>query len=220
MGILQLFGIGTKKTPEEITQLTSQEYLSRFLRIKTIVESNEQIMTNIDNVFCNEYLGEPLSKDLMYLGSGNSHIIHSIYPEPIYDNGREIMLALRLSRNDAHPYTLRSIEGDRDFQLFSELSSFCEAFIDGKNPSYFIGLVEWKDNEKFQNGVVGFLTEDLTKRKTLESRTRTERLSEYLEVTDKKGRTNTFFIDKIGVCSYTMDAVNYEQHLIKINKHH
>jgi len=214
MSLLSLFGLENKV---EKIPLTFEEYFSRWIRIKSLIENNEQVMKNINNAFAVEYLKQKPNQELIKLGYGNSHIVYSISSEKFRDKDNETMLALRLLRGDNKIfYRLKTDDEDDNYNLFSELDSFCKAFVLGKNSAYFLGLVEWKDTDKFQKGVVGFLTEDVTERKTFESHTKKEGFDEYLEVKTIKSN-NKFFIDKVCPDGYTMDVLKYKKNIIKIN---
>jgi hypothetical protein len=224
MGILSFLGLENNKKPVEkfevvndLVNLTYDEYFSRFSRIKTLIEANPVIMGNINNVFCHEYLDERLNSDIMPLGSGNMHDVYSIYTCEIKDNDKDISLALRLA-NTRFPYRLKDEDGYANYGLFSELSSFCDAFIRGQNPPYFIGLVEWSDNDKYKEGIVGFITEDVTKRKTLKSyTTRPNALVECLVVTDFRGKMTKFFIDPVMSDGYKLTTLDYADNTIKVD---
>jgi hypothetical protein len=218
MSILSRLGFGKVKSAEEVVELTFDEYFSRFVRIKGLVEANPQIIVNINNVFSHEYLEEKLNSDLMFLGWGNMHSVYSIYEGSISDKGHDISLALRLANvQNRFIYSMLEKDGDAIYRLFSELNSFSEAFIKGKNPAYFMGLVGWYGPNHFRGGIAGFITEDLTKRKTLKSTRQNDNGFEEYLIVNNKNKTTMHFIDRVLPDGYHMDIEKYRDNLIKVN---
>ncbi|MGV8171570.1 MAG: hypothetical protein ACP5OA_02645 [Candidatus Woesearchaeota archaeon] len=223
MTLSSFLGVNFPNRPDRrLAGFTYEEYYARYERIKEYVEAVPEIKSNINEVFCHEYLGQKLYTDIMLLGRGATNNIYSVYAGSIPDGDNDISLALRvkrLNKNDSRFYKLRCGSGfiDYDFQLFSELNSFSDAFAMKMNPPYFTGLVEWKGPDRYSDGVVGFITEDVTKRKTLNSRIQTDILADFLNVTGEDGTVTQYFINSVMPRGYDTKIIRYGENLIKVD---
>jgi len=220
MNILSVFGLNILSGSDGgLDKFTHEEYYARYERIKYVVEAIPEIIPNINNVFCHEYLGQDLRSDVMLLGNGTLNNIYSVYSGSITDGENDISLALRVKRlkkGDSRVYKMGCGSGLANFQLFSELNTFSDAFVKKMNPPYFTGLVEWNGPDRYSDGVVGFITEDVTKRKTLNSKIKSDIFTDFLKVTCKDGVVTRYFINAVMPRGYDPKILKYGKNPIRV----
>jgi len=221
MNKLSIFGLNIlRRSDSALEKFTHEEYYARYERIKYVIEAIPEIISNINDVFCHEYLGQELRSGVMLLGEGTLNNIYSVYGGSITDGENDVSLALRVKRlkdDDSRVYKMGCESGFMNFQLFSELNSFSDAFVKKLNPPYFTGLVEWKGPGRYSEGVVGFITEDVTKRKTLKSSIKGDIFTDFLKVRDKDGDVTQYFINSVMPRGYGTKVLKYGENPIRID---
>ncbi|MGV8140959.1 MAG: hypothetical protein ACP5NW_00805 [Candidatus Woesearchaeota archaeon] len=212
MNILSILGLDLfTNSDSRIEELAYEEYHSRYDKIKRYVEAIPEIKANINNVFCHEYLKQPINSNILLLGQGPKYSTYSIYARNVPDDDG-VYLALRVRRirkGDGRVHKIKLEHGMVDVQLFSELDSFYSAFANKINLPYFMGLVQWTGSGQYTDGVAGFITEDVTKRKTLKSRVHEELFMDTLRVTGNDGRVHTYFMNAIMSSNYDPRILKY-----------
>lgn len=221
MNLLSSLGITLlSRSGKGIDRSAYDEYYARYERIKEYVDAIPEIKLNISDVFRHEYTNQVLQRNVMLLGRGATHSIYSIYPGSIPDGENKISLALRVRRitdSDKRVHKLRCDSGLINFQLFSELNSFSEAFARNMNPPYFTGLVQWKGPDQYSDGIIGFITEDVTKRKSLQNRKKVEAFEDYMHVQGLDGTVKHFFIGSIMPRGYDSRILRYEENPVIVD---
>ncbi len=143
-----------------ITREIEESYYERSVRLKPIIESNQEILENARKAFEKVYLNK--ENNLTYLGSGDHHEVQNI--GKIFDpiNKREIYLATRLVYEDSYAF-------DSEGLLLKHLQEFENSFATNSNPPYFCSIITWK-NSKSLKLINGMVLEDVTKNRKLKIR--------------------------------------------------
>ncbi len=123
-------------------------YYQRTIEIKPIIESNREILTTIEYNIQKIYSQKIVSKKSI-LGQGTMHTVCAIGKIDI-SKDQELYLALR----QRYKYHLTN-----QYPLAYELGAFEAAYLQGRNPPYFVCAIRTKIKEQ---DVYAMITEDLS----------------------------------------------------------
>ncbi|NQV09211.1 hypothetical protein HQ529_05145 [Candidatus Woesearchaeota archaeon] len=133
-----------------------KEYFNRWLQLKPVIQENNELIKNIETIVKSHIPEEVPNYYDLIIGRGDSHLVFWVgnIVNPL--NRGELDIALRIYYGSSINLGSPSIA--------PEMGAFEDAFVQGKNPPYFIGCVSWK-NPHLGLNFYSFLTEDLSNRK-------------------------------------------------------
>jgi len=149
---------------------TAEAYFQRWLAVKERLEAEPALLERIRSVFRHVYGPQPLPPAAPFIGMGNTHRVYGVgvVPHPVLEE--ELFVALRLPHR-AFVTEVRWKESESDkslsygrYNFFSgQLHKFEEAYMNGENPPYFVGLARWRGEGEFSGRTLdAFLVEDLS----------------------------------------------------------
>ncbi len=167
---------------------TAAEYYGRILRLKPVILADRALISRIKGAFMHKYLEDALPEDVLMLGGGESHSVYSVggMEDPL--DGRKIHVAVRLSKKT--PYMLEM------HQIRRELGAFERAFVEGKNPPHFSGIVVWNNAglQSLESQSAAIITEDIRMGKIFRLLCKDR---ESVTRANPDGSSETFFIDPL-----------------------
>ena len=137
---------------------TAEEYYSRIVRLKPIIEADKDLCDRLRNCFENVYGCEGLRSDILKVGSGTMHTFFSVGNVSGGSGIEKMDLGLRLPHKYPHEFFEGISSCDQD------LGAFVWAFMHGENPPPdFVGAVTYVlEKRHIERRVVGILTQDLS----------------------------------------------------------
>lgn len=172
------------------------EYFQRTLRLKPLIENDEDLCQRIRASFKTVY-GDVSEESYSYpdhlleLGRGTKHIVIGLrrtIVDPL--NDREVYLAVKFN-HQCLPYFLGYSE-----RIKTEIGYYDSAFRQGLNPPYFVGIVTvetFVPSLGSKERVAGILMEDISRGKELPLIELPG--AEFCERIASDGRRERFFID-------------------------